>query len=119
MNPFTIVTGLASDYVVQTWLRGSITPAAYALGDVLVCNCYRSGTTTALFQPAVTFYTKNGNQTGYTEGQLLISLSNAQASLLVPGIRYGLEVTWSPLLNLTKVAAIVRIPLVVLPRAYP
>jgi hypothetical protein len=119
MNPFTIVTGLASDYTVQTWLRGGITPAAYALGDVLVGYCYRSGTTTALFQPAVTFYTKGGSQTGYTQGQILISLSNAQASLLVPGIRYGLEVTWSPLSNLTKVAAIVRVSLVVLPRAYP
>lgn len=119
MNPFTIVTGLATDYIVQTWLRGSTTPAAYALGDVLVGNCYRSGTTMALFQPAVTFYTKSGSQTGYTEGQILISLSNNQASLLAPGIRYGLEVTWSPQLNLTKVAAIVRVPLVVLTRAYP
>jgi len=119
MNPFPIVQGLAADYPTQTWLWGGLTKAAYANGDTLTGYCYPAKSTTALFQPAVSWYTANSFQTGYDQGQIVISISGAQSALLVAGNPFTLLVTWSPAGQPAKIAPIARVKLLVLPPPFP
>jgi hypothetical protein len=120
-QPFTIVQGLAEDYPTQTWFWGGITQAAYSVDDTLTAYCYQARLATAIFQPAVGWYTGNppGSQNGYDQGQVVISITNAQSALLNPTIAYTLLVKWSPAADSSKTAAIVRVKLIVSAPAFP
>jgi hypothetical protein len=114
-----IVRGCAQDYPIQTWLAGGNTEAFYGAEDTIAAYCYQARTTTPLFQPVVSWYTAGGVQTGYLEGQVSISISDAQSAILVPTIGYTLLVAWSAAATPSKIAAIVRVRLLVLPAAFP
>jgi hypothetical protein len=115
---YQIVQGFADDYPTQTYLWGSTSPAQYGAGDVLVGYCIPAGMTlaSAIFQPLVDWYTVGG-QTGYDQGQVLISISNAQSLLLVPTINYTLLVGWAAAATPAKISPIARVKLCVLPVA--
>jgi hypothetical protein len=119
-SPVPIVTGAAVDLGIQTYLRGSGSqPASYASGDTLTAGVYQSRQSSALFTPTVTWYTANSTQTGYTQGQVVVSWTDAQGALLIPTISYTLVVFWAPASSPSKVAPIVRIPLTIEPVPYP
>jgi hypothetical protein len=105
-----IMAGAAADYPVQTWLRGGASKAAYASGsgDTLVGSVYQGSTPAAIFNPTVVWYTASSTQTGYLEGQILISITNAQAALLVPRGAYVVVVQWTPASSSSKTAPIAR-----------
>ena len=50
---------------------------------------------TAVFQPTVGWYTANSTQTGYTQGQVLVSPTAAQSATLEQNGTYSLEVWWT------------------------
>jgi len=74
---------------------------------------YQSRSATALFSPAVTWYTANSTQTGYDQGQVLVSYTIAQSAQLVPTGSYTLVVSRAPAATPLKVEDIVRMRLIV------
>ncbi len=114
-NSITIVAGDKADYPLQTWIRGGLARAVYSAGDFLRAYCYQGKSTTALFIPAVGWYTANGAQLGYTQGQVMVRITNAQCALMVPMGLYTVAVQWAPAAAPTDWAGIVRIKLVVEP----
>jgi hypothetical protein len=113
MNSLTIVVGAAADFPVQTWNRGNASKPVYTSADALTAYCYQGRSLTALFSPAVAWYTANSTQTGYDQGQVLLSITSMQAALLTPGGAYSVVVWWSPASQPAKLAAIVRNQLIV------
>ncbi len=109
-----LISGEAQDLPVQTWLYNGM-PAWYAADDLIVAYCYQARASFPLFQPAVAW---NG-PTGYTGGQVVISIPNVQSALLVPSIPYTLVVSWASSATPAKIAAIARLRLAVLQPAFP
>lgn len=114
-NSVTIVVGDKADYPLQTWIRGGLARAVYSAGDFLRAYCYQGKSTTPLFVPAVEWYTANGSQLGYLQGQVMVRITNAQGALLVPSGLYTIAVQWAPALAPTEWSGIVRTKLVVEP----
>jgi hypothetical protein len=120
-----IVAGDAADIPIQAWLYGGAQPAIYAAGDSLVGYVYQTPRSPMpLFTAAVTWYTAPGStgsptQTGYAQGQVLFSITNAQAALLVPSVVYTVVVVWSAAATPSKTETIVRIALPVVSPAGP
>src|SRR6266853_3441517 len=116
MSVITVVQGDAFSAPIQTYVRGgSRVPAVYAAGDTLNAFVYQGGSTTPLFTCAIEFYTANGTQDGWGQGQVFVSYTNAQGATLIAGGLYTLIVTWSPLTNPSQVETIVRTKLSVEP----
>ncbi len=115
-NAQTIVVGSAFDLPVQAWLRGGATKAAFSAGDTLVASVLQQNVSTPIFQPTVTWYTAGNTQTGYGQGQVVVSGTNAQAALLMPRGPYTLVVDWTPS-GYSFTEPIARIKLIVEPRA--
>jgi len=113
MNSHTIIAGYARDYPIQAWLQGGNTPSAYGASDPLAAYVYQGRSATALFSPAVAWYTANSTQTGYGQGQVVVSYTGAQSAQLVPTGSYTLVVTRAPAANMSKVEDIVRMRLIV------
>jgi hypothetical protein len=120
-----VVAGDAADIPIQAWLYGGVQPAAYSAGDTLVGYVYQTPRSPApLFTATVTWYTAPGStgsptQTGYDEGQVLFSISNAQGALLVPSLVYTVVVVWAAAATPSKTETIVRIALPVVSPAGP
>ncbi len=111
MEQLTIVAGDAKDWEIQTWNEGALAPASYQPGDTLTgAYLYRNRSTTPVFQPTVQWFTNGNTQTGYQQGQLLVSVTNAQAALLQPTVGYTLVVKLSPATDPSRSYAIVRLP---------
>jgi hypothetical protein len=74
--------------------------ATFAADDILSAQWYpaSSGPSNpgALFSPAVDWYTAGQTQSGWEQNQVVVSISAAQAGLMVPSIRYALDVCRAP-----------------------
>lgn len=110
-----IVQGAAEDLCLQCRYRGGAT-AAFAAGDSISAAIYQWRVATPVCTPEVAWYTASNSQTGYDQGQILVSLTNDQAALLQPTggpLGYSLVVTWTPAALPSKSAPIVLLPLTV------
>jgi hypothetical protein len=111
-----IIRGAAEDFAFQCWNRGGRTRPVFAMGDALSAAIYQWKVPTPICEPAVGWYTAGGIQTGYDQGQVVVSPSNADTDLLQPtggSLQYTLVVTWTPAVRPSKSAPIVRLPLTV------
>lgn len=118
-NPISIVTGSAVDIPLQSWNRGSLSTPVFGANDTLAAAIYQSRISTPIFTPECGWYTAGSSQTGYGQGQTVTSVTDAQAALLVPTIRYSLSVSWTPAADPSKTVVIARVPLVIEPIAIP
>ncbi len=113
MNSLTIVQAADRDFPVQTFLQGGIATPVYSSSDSLSGAVFQGRTLTPIFIPTVGWYTKNGLQTGYDQGQILIGINNAQSAMLIVGGKYMVITYWSPADNPTKTGIIARMILIV------
>ena len=114
--PITMIQGMAQDIALQCWNRGGQTKPAFSADDTISAAIYQSQVATPICQPATDWYTAGGTQTGFDQGQILVSTTNAQAALLQPtggAIQYMLIVQWSPAAQPSKSALVVRVPLTI------
>ena len=91
----TIVQGSAADWPLQAENRGGASTPTYAAGDTLAAVVWVGQTQTQLFAPTVAWYTAGSTQTGYGQGQVLVSVTAAQSAALTQNGTYGLEVVWT------------------------
>jgi hypothetical protein len=96
MTRLTIVQGSAADFPLQAVNRGGKTFPTYAAGDALTAQVFAGQNQTALFTPTVGWYTAGSSQTGYGQGQVLVSITAAQSLPLDYAGTYTLEVWWQP-----------------------
>ena len=115
----SIVVGDAVDVPIQCWTRGGAVSAVYAPGDTLSSAVYQSRATSPLFLPTAAWYTAMGTQTGYGQGQVVVSFTNAQTALMVPTLSYSLLVYRTLSANNTKTELIARVQLTIEAVAYP
>jgi hypothetical protein len=115
MNSVSIIGGDKFDLPVGTVLRGKKGNASYQPGDVLQAFVVqgKSELDQAIFSPGVIFYTQSGNQTGFEQGQVLVSGSSVQSALLIPGSLYTIIVQWAPGSDPTDWSSIARLRLIV------
>lgn len=110
-----IVQGAAQDFCLQSLNRGGAA-ASFASGDTISAAIYQWSVATPICTPTVAWYTAGGNQTGYDQGQIVVSPTNAEAALLQPTggpLGYTMVVTWTSAAQPSKSAPIVRLPLTV------
>jgi hypothetical protein len=89
---FKIVKGSSDYYPLQTWNRGSMSAPAYASSDTFVGKISRGQDQASLFSPTIAWYTAEGTQTGYEQGDVLMYISPAQSATLEAGGTYSGEV---------------------------
>lgn len=114
MLQLEIINGSSADWPLQATNRGGLTNPAYASGDTLTAMIWSGDDQAVLCSPATAWYTANGTQTGFDQGQVLVSISSVQSALLVPGGTYSIQVWWTSA-NASKTACIVRGTISVLP----
>lgn len=112
-----MVSGSAKDFPLQGRVLGAV--ASYGAGDTLEAEVRSYRADTALFVPTVEWLTLGGMQTGYEEGQVLVSYTAAQAALLQPTIPHTLLVWRTPLGDADRRELIVRLRLTVEPQPIP
>lgn len=81
---------------IQCKLRpsGSV-PAVFNADDTLQAGLYQSSVEAPVLAPTVGWATTDANnqpQTGYDQGQVMVTLTATQAALLQGGVTYNLEV---------------------------
>jgi hypothetical protein len=91
-SPLTVVAGEVFSIPLQCKLRGSGSPALFNSDDTLTAGIRPAHGSADVITPAVTWYTRRGNQTGYSQGQVQPSATAAQSALLVPTIPYTLSI---------------------------
>jgi hypothetical protein len=111
-----IVAGAATSYPIQCRARGDVSNSTFLVGDTLsayVCQGWQPEFPPSIyvFQPSIGWYTPDGTQTGYDEGQILATISNSQSAMLVPTANYTLIVGRSPSSAPGTVEEIVRMVL--------
>jgi hypothetical protein len=104
MGVLTAVVGEAKDFPLQCWFYGRRAPAKFLSTDIMnVYLCVDNQVTlpppSYVFLPVISWYTSFGTQTGYDEGQVLVSFTNAQIAALVPGFNYTLIITQATIAN--------------------
>jgi hypothetical protein len=112
------VPGSARSHPLQSWYFGGIEPATYQASDILSASVMPPLSATPLFTPQVGWYTNQNTQTGYDQGQTVVTYSAAQAALLMPTITYTIEVERAPASDPTNTELIVRAKLPVERPAY-
>jgi hypothetical protein len=70
--------------------------AVFAADDLLSAQFYPYGSPAVVFQPSTAWYTAGGEQSGWEQRQFAAAISLAQASLLVPSVRYVLDCYRAP-----------------------
>ena len=96
MMTLTIVIGSHEDYPLQCWNRGAQSAPVFLADDVMTAYVYRGQDQSTVFSPTVAWYTKNSTQTGYDQGQVLVTITSAQAALLSENGEYSLIVWRTP-----------------------
>ena len=93
-----VVSGDAANIPLQTWCYGALAAGRYGATDVLSAAVYRYRSAQPLFQPTVSWRVvgDQATQTGYDEGQVVVSMTGAQTGLMVPTIPYTLFITIQP-----------------------
>lgn len=101
--PVFLLAGAAFNLPIQCKLKPTgQANARFKAGDNLSAYVYQKGIPTAIFQPAVSWYTAPdfgtnvATQSGYDEGQVWVTGSSVQAQAFFPGVDYFLVVKWSP-----------------------
>jgi hypothetical protein len=92
---FKIVKGSRADYPLQTWNRGSMSAPAYAPSDTFTATISRGQDQVSLFAPTITWYTANSTQTGYDQGDVVLSISASQSATLEAGGTYSGAIWWT------------------------
>jgi hypothetical protein len=110
--PYPLTVGTAIDLPIQCRLIGGIIPGIMGASDSVTINVVPSRQTVALFSPTFSWYTAGGSQTGYDQAQVLASISNAQASLLMPSALYDIAVWWTPAGSPGRAQLVARVPIV-------
>jgi hypothetical protein len=95
MLNLTISPGSDTDFPLRAWNRGGLSNPVFGATDTLSANLWPGDSETALFQPTVIWYTANGTQTGYEQGEVLLTISAAQAAQLEQLGNYSVEVWWT------------------------
>lgn len=67
----------------------------FASGDTLAAYVYPGQEEASLFSPAAAWYTAGNTQTGYGQGQVLVSITAAQSATLEANGLYTLAVRWT------------------------
>jgi hypothetical protein len=114
--PMVIIGGQPFQRVVQCNMFGpGNKPSQYNSTDSLLAWIIQSRQPAPTFNPTVGWYTSLSTQTGYTQGQVEVGGTRAQALLLMPSLSYTLEV-WRTIVGDTdNPELIVRYPVIVLP----
>ncbi len=108
----SLIVGQAQDLPLQAYVRGGVM-AVFASGDTITAGVYQPESNLAMFTPDVAWYTASNTQNGYGQGQVDVSITNAEAAFFVPGVVYTLVVFWSPATDPQQSAAIIRVRLVI------
>src|SRR5436190_956245 len=116
MQTLRITQGADKDYPLQAHNTGGQSNPAYAALDTLAAYVYRGQDQAVLFAAPVSWYTANGTQTGFDQGQVLVSISKANSATLDPGGSYLLLVWWTKA-DLSRTEPIARCMLLVEPAA--
>jgi hypothetical protein len=122
MQTLRITQGADKDYPLQAHNTGGQTNPAYAAADTLAAYVYRGQDQAVLFATPVAWYapvdpvTLLPLQTGYDQGQVLVSISKANSATLDPGGSYLLLVWWTKA-DLSRTEPIARCMLLVEPAA--
>lgn len=114
MIQLEIVQGSDRDYPLQAQNEGSQSAPIFSSGDSLEGFVWPGGDQADLFNPTVTWYTAGGTQTGYDQGQVVLTIPAAQSATLTPNATYSLEIWWTKS-DATRTACIVRGTLLCLP----
>lgn len=110
MTETSITQGADEFLPYQAVNRGGQSYPAYAAGDALTSFVYQGQNLVPLFSPTAGWFTGvvSGSQTGYDQGQVLVSLANADTATLEADGEYTVEVWWTPAVNPSIKARIVR-----------
>lgn len=92
-NPFAIFCGFAEDFPIQIRLKGAGAAARLASDDILRTAFYPFGNGVSACSPAISYYTANSTQTGYDQGQVMVSFSLSDTLAATPTVPYILFVT--------------------------
>jgi hypothetical protein len=112
------VPGSARSHPLQSWYFGGVEAAAYQASDILSAAVVPYRSSTPVFIPQVDWYTNQNTQTGYDQGQTLVTYSAAQAASFVPSVTYTILVRRAPAADPTNTELIVRARLPVESQAY-
>jgi hypothetical protein len=94
MTPLEVVQGARKNYALQCNNPDGTTPQPGDLlaGDVLTGSVWAGQNQAAIFAPSVVWYTARSTQTGYDEGQVLVTVTAAQSALLDAAGVYQVQV---------------------------
>jgi hypothetical protein len=118
-EPMIIIAGQPFQRAVQANLfgNGGTVPAQYNSTDVLTAAINQHGQAVPVFVPTIGWQTTNPktglSQTGYTQGQVEVGGTRAQALLLMPSLSFTLLVWRAIVGNSGNPELIARYPIVV------
>jgi hypothetical protein len=89
-----VVQGSRKVYALQSQNPDGTTPQAGDLlaGDVLTASVWAGQREASIFAPAVVWYTAGGTQTGYSNGQVQVTITAAQSAMLDAAGVYQLQI---------------------------
>jgi hypothetical protein len=92
-----IIAGEDRDFPLQCWLEGGLSTPTFAADDILTAFVSPGEGQASLFLPAVAWWTAPdpagaGTQTGFDQGQVLLSVAAADSTTLEPETSYAVEV---------------------------
>ncbi len=96
MKLHTISTVGRADIPIQCYALGDLVPLAFNPDDILSAEFYPAGSSVPVLTPSTAWYTAKSTQTGYQQGQVLVSLSVAQTAMLQGSARYKLAIWRAP-----------------------
>lgn len=117
MTTVPIVQGDPADLPWQCKTR-DVKSSVYAAGDTLTAQVYASGATTPLFSPTVGWFTAGTTQTGYDQGQVITTVSNAQSAQMLAPNSYTLLVSRQLASNPAETEYIVHAKLSITPLTF-
>jgi hypothetical protein len=91
-----ITVGSHEDYPLQCWNRGAKSAPVFLPSDVMTAYLYVGLAQAQLLTLAVTWYTKGGTQTGYDQGQVLLTITSAQSAPLIADATYTIIIWRTP-----------------------
>jgi hypothetical protein len=109
--PLPLSVGSAVDLPIQLLLISGKPPRTMTGGDTITLAVAPSRQTAALFAPTFSWYTPGG-QTGYDQGQIVASLSNAQGAMIWPSNCYDLLAWWTPAASPGRTQLVARVPII-------
>lgn len=105
--------GDGANYAIQCWNRGGLAAPSFQRSDLMIASVVQDGVVATVATPVVGWYAPGGTQTGYDQGQIVISIPAAQSTMQPSGgpVSYALVVTWASAAYPAATLTIVRLPL--------